>query len=92
MKVIPDVKIILMSKKIPARRIMKRSIAFPWRMPRSFSTRKIMLKAVLKELKTHVEVQISPPMPKIPTILRSRMILKMFLMILGSREGTAFSK
>jgi hypothetical protein len=50
------------------------------------------LRAVLKELKTHVEVQTNPPMPNIPTILRSRMILKTFLIILGSKEGTAFSK
>jgi hypothetical protein len=50
------------------------------------------LRAVLKELKTHVEVQMSPPIPNIPTILRSRIILKIFLIILGSKEGMAFSK
>jgi hypothetical protein len=51
-----------------------------------------MLRAVLKELNTHMEVQIKPPMPNIPTIFRSRITLRMLLIILGSNEGATFSR
>ena len=92
MKVITEVKVNVVKSNAITKNIIKRSIAFPRRMPLLFSTRKTMLRPILSELKTHVEVQISPPMARIPTIFRSRMILKMFFIILGSNVGTAFSK
>ncbi|MDP3017352.1 MAG: hypothetical protein Q8N70_09825, partial [Deltaproteobacteria bacterium] len=82
MKVIADVSTILASKNIPAKKTMKRSIAFPRRMPRLFSTWKTVLRVILNELNTHVEAQINPPMPNTPTIFRSRMIVEKFFMIL----------
>jgi hypothetical protein len=91
-KVITEVKAILIRRKVPAKRIIRRSIPFPRRMPRPSLTWKIISRAVLKELNTHVEAQISPPMPNTPTILRSRTILRMLFMILVSGKGKAFSK
>ena len=81
MKAIPEVRLMLISNKTISKIIIKRSIAFPRRTPLLFSARKTMLRAILNELKTHVEVQINPPMPSSPTIFRSRMILRMFFLI-----------
>jgi hypothetical protein len=92
MKVMTEVKVKVVKSNAITNNIIKRSIAFPRRTPLFFSTRKTMLRPILSELKTHVEVQINPPMPSIPTIFRSRMILKMFFITLGSNAGTAFSK
>ena len=89
-KAMTDVRLMLMSNKTTTNMIIERSMAFPRKTPLPLSARKTLLRAILRELKTHEEVQISPPMPSSPTIFRSRMILKMFFIILGSNGGTAF--
>jgi hypothetical protein len=65
-----EVKTMLKKKKIPAKTTIRRSIAFPRKALLSFSTLNTLLRIVLKELNTHVEVQIKPPILKTPTILR----------------------
>lgn len=92
MKVMTEVKARVIKSNAITKNIIKRSIAFPRRTPLLFSARKTILRAILSEPKTHVEVQTNPPTPSIPTIFRSRMILKMFFIILGSNVGTALSK
>ena len=66
---------------------MKRSASFSRRRLRSFSTRKIILEGLFKELKTQVEVQINRPRLNMPKIRRFCTISKMLSIILGSRDG-----
>jgi hypothetical protein len=70
-RVITELRAITTNSRVPVRKSMKRSRAFPRRRLRSFSTRKIILRELLEGLKTRVEVPSNPPMPNMSKIRRS---------------------